>query len=317
MIAEDLNKMSGDGPDDDFIIKNGSSSGQMSYEEYVNSMKLGEDIEADASLSGSMDEVDARLEAAGIDVSEPEPEPEYTQMPEDTPAAGEAEPPAYEPPAEDTYSAEPVSYDTDFSEEEPDIDESEEELFSQIDEFRQKAARITALIREKQHRMDQLEEQLHEKEVENLRYQQKLLSMKKGVAGGGVALSKEVVAEAAVRAANEAVAKSDDRMTESLKAVEDKMSSMEKSISESIGEGQGADLKDLKGDIFDKIHDENVRVYRNIQDFMKDRDENDERFKNIEESIKATGGRITAAVVIGIINLGVMAVVLLTVLGII
>ena len=273
MIAEDLNKMSGDGPDDDFIIKNGS--GQDSIEE--------------------------RLEAAGIELSESRVPSFLEESPEDDNT--------------DIYDA--GALDEELLEEEPDIDESEEELFAQIDEFRQKAARITALIREKQHRMDQLEEQLHEKEVENLRYQQKLLSMKKGVAGGGISLSKEVVAEAAVRAANEAVAKSDGRMTESLKAVEDKMTSMEKSLSESIGEGQGADLKGLKGDIFDKIHDENVRVYRNIQDYMKDRDENDERFSHIEESIKKTGGKITAAIIIGIVNLGVMAVVLLTVLGII
>ena len=116
-------------------------------------------------------------------------------------------------------------------------------------------------------------------------------------------------------------------MNESLRSVEARMSSMEKSLSESMekslseipaaSEPAEIDFKDLKTDIFEKIHDENVRVYRNIQDFMKDRDANDERFKNIEESIKKTGGRITAAIIIGIINLGVMAVVLLTLLGII
>ena len=226
-------------------------------------------------------------------------------------------------------------------ENDPEIDESEEELFAQIDEFRQKAARITALIREKQHRMNQLEEQLHEKEVENLRYQQKLLSMKKGVSvsTGDISLSKEVVAEAAVRAATEAVAKSDDRMSESLKAVddkmsesikavdtrvsesfkavEDKMSTMEKNISGSMSDaGVNVDFSEIKGDIFDKIHDENVRVYRNIQDFMKDRDENDERFSHIEQGVKKTGKMLTASMGIGLANLIVMVVVLLKVLGV-
>ena len=89
------------------------------------------------------------------------------------------------------------------------------------------------------------------------------------------------------------------------------MSSMENSISE------GTNLSGIKGDIFDKIHDENVRVYRNIQDFMKDRDERDTRFTDIENSVKKMGSRFNFVVFLSIANLAVMTIVLLTVLGII
>ena len=276
MMAEDLNEMKNDGPDDDFIIKSGSDTKE--------------------SVTEVPDEkVEQRLEAAGIEV----PRAEEDNTPDETVAPGEADVPE-EP--EGVFIPEAG---------EPNIDESEEELFAQIDAFRQKASMITALIREKQHRMDQLEEQLHEKEVENLRYQQKLLSMKKEVSARNVAVSREAVAEAAVRAANEAVAKSDDKMTETLKSVEDKMNSMEQTISE------GTDITGIKGDIFDKIHDENVRVYRNIQDFMKERDENDDRFKNLETRIKKTNAKISVAMIISIVNLLLVGGVLLTVLGVI
>ena len=263
-MAEDLNEMKNDGPDDDFIIKSGT------------------------------DEVRGRLEAAGIEV--------------DQPADTERE----EQPVEETQAEETFEEDVYIPEEtEPDIDESEEELFAQIDAFRQKASMITALIREKQHRMDQLEDQLHEKEVENLRYQQKLLSMKKEVSARNVAVSREAVAEAAVRAANEAVAKSDDKMNETLKSVEDKMTSMEQTLSE------GADIGGIKGDIFDKIHDENVRMYRNIQYLLKERDENDERFKNLETRIKKTNSKISILLLVSIITLLLAGGALLTVLGVI
>ncbi len=282
MMAEDLNEMKNDGPDDDFIIKSGSDTKE--------------------SVTEEPDEnVEQRLEAAGIEVPRVEEDntPDETVAAEEAVASGEADVPE-EP--EGVFIPEAG---------EPNIDESEEELFAQIDAFRQKASMITALIREKQHRMDQLEEQLHEKEVENLRYQQKLLSMKKEVTARNAAVSREAVAEAAVRAANEAVAKSDDKMTETLKSVEDKMTSMEQTISE------GADITGIKGDIFDKIHDENVRVYRNIQDFMKERDENDDRFKNLETKIKGTNAKISVAMIISIVNLLLVGGVLLTVLGVI
>ncbi len=286
MLAEDLNGMKNDGPDDDFIIKSGS----------------GQDL---------ADKVEERLEAAGIEVPDAEiPKVEAEEVLNEDMYVEED--PIVEDPVESVLpTPEPVDDIYIPDESEPDIDESEEELFAQIDEFRQKASRITALIREKQHRMDQLEEQLHEKEVENLRYQQKLLAMKKDVANRSVSISKEAVAEAAVRAANEAVAKSDDKMNETLKSVEDKMSSMEQTLSE------GADIGGIKGDIFDKIHDENVRVYRNIQDFMKERDENDTRFEDIQRVIKTTKRDASLAVVLGLANLLILIFVLMTVIGIV
>ncbi len=291
MLAEDLNGMKNDGPDDDFIIKSGS----------------GQDV---------ADRVEQRLEAAGIEVPVadiPKAEAEVVlnedMYVEEDPI--DVEPEKVDPVDSPSASVEPLDEIYIPDESEPDIDESEEELFAQIDEFRQKASRITALIREKQHRMDQLEEQLHEKEVENLRDQQKLLAMKKEVAGRSASISREAVAEAAVRAANEAVAKSDDKMNETLKSVEDKMSSMEQTLSE------GADIGGIKGDIFDKIHDENVRVYRNIQDFMKERDENDTRFEDIQKVIKTTRRDASLAVVLGLANLLLLIFVLMTVIGIV
>ena len=259
MIAEDLNQMKNDGPDDDFIIKSGS------VEESEGEVK-----------------VEDRLEAAGIEVPQPQKE-----------APDQDEQSAIKPSQSDCASSDEGGfYIVDDSE--PDIDESEEELFAQIDAFRQKASMITALIREKQHRMDQLEEQLHEKEVENLRYQQKMLAMKKAANSRNITLSKEIVAEAAVRAANEAVSKSDDKMAESLKSVED-----------------------LKGDIYEKIHDENVRVYRNIQDFMKERDDNDERFNSLAQRLKENNSKISVLMVITILNLMITCAVILTITGVI
>ncbi|MCR5098586.1 MAG: hypothetical protein K6B14_06525 [Lachnospiraceae bacterium] len=297
MIAEDLNEMKNDGPDDDFIIKSGSAQQDSDKAEDAA-------VEAESESAEAVDSVDERLEAAGIEVPHEEASSDDASK-EAVSAEASDEDTSVEAevlPEEDIYIPE---------DNEPNIDESEEELFAQIDAFRQKASMITALIREKQHRMDQLEDQLHEKEVENLRYQQKLLSMKKEVSARNAAVSREAVAEVAVRAANEAVAKSDDKMSDALKSVEDKMTSMEQSFS------GGTDISVIKGDIFDKIHDENVRVYRNIQDYMKERDENDERFKKLENITRETSAKVSVALIVSIIDLLLVGGVLLTVLGVI
>ena len=81
------------------------------------------------------------------------------------------------------------------------------------------------------------------------------------------------------------------------------------SVSESV-EG-------IKTDLYDKVHNENVKVYRNIQDLLKERDEQDTSMDETNSQFKKVGGKVTFATVLGVLNLGVVVAILLSLLEII
>lgn len=165
-------------------------------------------------------------------------------------------------------------------------------LFQQIDAFRQKAEDIQSLIKEREDRVSDLEEQLRQKEEENKETQDKLAKLKEEI------LQKQQEADSIVANVETQV----DRALGELKQPLDTMS-------ESV-EG-------MKESLYEKVHDENVRVYRNIQDLLKERDEQDKTFEQTQELLKKLGGKMGFLIFIGLLNLGVVVAILLALLDII
>ena len=170
--------------------------------------------------------------------------------------------------------------------------ESDDELFQQIDAFRQKAEDIQALIKEREDRVSDLEEQLRQKEVQNQETQDKIAKLQDEL------LEKQKEADSIVANVETQV----DRALVELKQPLDTMS-------ESV-EG-------MKEGLFEKVHDENVRVYRNIQDLLKERDEQDKRFEETQEMVNKLGGKVGFLIFLGLLNLGVVVAILLALLDII
>lgn len=165
-------------------------------------------------------------------------------------------------------------------------------LFQQIDAFRQKAEDIQSLIKEREDRVSDLEEQLRQKEEENKETQDKLAQLKEEI------LQKQQEADSIVANVETQV----DRALGELKQPLDTMS-------ESV-EG-------MKESLYEKVHDENVRVYRNIQDLLKERDEADKRFEETQNMVKKLGGKVGFLTFLAFLNLGVVVAILLALLDII
>ena len=76
-------------------------------------------------------------------------------------------------------------------------------------------------------------------------------------------------------------------------------------------------VEGMKEGLFEKVHDENVRVYRNIQDLLKERDEADKRFEETQAMVKKLGGKVGFLTFLAFLNLGVVVAILLALLDII
>ncbi|MCR5054507.1 MAG: hypothetical protein K6A69_06680 [Lachnospiraceae bacterium] len=166
---------------------------------------------------------------------------------------------------------------------------SEEDLLKQIDEFREKALKLQSMISDQEQRAKNLEDEVREKEHTNTALDAELLK-------------KREAAESIVGEVNDKV----DKI----------MNSLSEDVKESVGT-LGEDLKTTKSEITDKIHNENVTVYRNIQDLLKEMDKNDELSKMIESRVHGIRIQNVVLMIFSILNFGVGIIILLLTLGII
>ncbi len=62
-------------------------------------------------------------------------------------------------------------------------------------------------------------------------------------------------------------------------------------------------LKSIKGELSEKVHSENVKVYRNVQDLIRETDHSEEQEKLTEKQYKCLKRITLTALVISIINI--------------
>ena len=261
MITEDLNEMNltPEGPDSDFIIK----EGKMDQRE--------EPVEV------NREEIEEKLNAAGIEVSN-----------------------AYEKKEEEAVELNNK------------VEASEDLLLQQIDAFREKAQTIQTLIKEKEARVGELEQLLRDKEIQNAEMQNKLELLeqeleKKHQEADGLVTTVETQVDRVLQELRVEMSGLQEKLEDAAqtKEIQDTLAS----VSESV-EG-------IKTDLYDKVHNENVKVYRNIQDLLKERDEQDTSMDETNSQFKKVGGKVTFATVLGVLNLGVVVAILLSLLEII
>ena len=172
------------------------------------------------------------------------------------------------------------------------MSEQDDLLFQQIDAFRQKAEDIQSLIKEREDRVSDLEEQLRQKEAQNAETQNKIAQLQDE-------LDKKQ------QEADSIVANVETQVDRALGELKQPLDTMSESV-----EG-------MKESLYEKVHDENVRVYRNIQDLLKERDEQDKRFEETQAMVKKLGGKVGFLTFLALLNLGVVVAILLALLDII
>lgn len=80
------------------------------------------------------------------------------------------------------------------------------------------------------------------------------------------------------------------------------MLTQEKKLDESM-RGMESSLEGVKNELSDKIHAEDVRVYRNLQDFIKEQDHHEEDAKLLESKYKSLRNREYINMILTIINI--------------
>ena len=192
----------------------------------------------------------------------------------------------------------------------------EDMLLAQIDAFRDKAKQLQGLINAKEQKVKDLEAMVQEKELRNAQLQNELA---------------EKQAEADSIAAD--VETQVDRMMQTLRG---NMDNLEKRIEEQVADNQEnaatqtKDMRDtlqemtsgldaIKGELSEKVHSENVKQYRNIQDLLKELDNSEEENQNTMAKFAMLKKRTTGLTVFAIINIvlsGVtMLIMLLVIMG--
>lgn len=192
----------------------------------------------------------------------------------------------------------------------------EDMLLAQIDAFRDKAKQLQGLINAKEQKVKDLEAMVQEKELRNAQLQNELA---------------EKQAEADSIAAD--VETQVDRMMQTLRG---NMDNLEKRIEEQVADNQEnaatqtkemrdtlqemtSGLDAIKGELSEKVHSENVKQYRNIQDLLKELDNSEEENQNTMAKFAMLKKRTTGLTVFAIINMvlsGVtMLIMLLVVMG--
>lgn len=194
------------------------------------------------------------------------------------------------------------------------LNNGEDLLLVQIDAFRDKALKLQSLINAREKRVKELEALVRTKEAKNLELQQTLYK-------------KQKEADSLVTDVNMRVDGLIGEVREAMKSIEGKLqtqvennenSSVKQTMAvqdtlTSMNEG----LTDLKSEISDKVHSENVKVYRNIQDLLTEKDRTDEATEVINEGFKGVKAQNTFLILMSILNLGALVVAILLQLGII
>ena len=207
--------------------------------------------------------------------------------------------------------------------------EKEDFLLSQIDEFREKAKQLQSLLATKETKVQELQEIVDEKKdaadkvVEGVRGQidgmvGQVDSKMRDLIGQVDAKMKELNETFAERLAENAL-NSTEQHEEVKKLIDSQNEEIRKIIDEQNENISGCvagiqePFYNLKGDLNDKIHTENVKCYRNIQTLFEESDKKLDLVKSEVSDLMAVKGYLKVVSAVAIVNLvGVIVLILRT-----
>ena len=160
-----------------------------------------------------------------------------------------------------------------------------QELQTLVDERQEKADALDQILQERQEKADDLTHEV-EKQIDS------------------------IIAKVAAKM-DEIEATMKDDVAEGKRFNEEKAKELKESL-EQVQE----QLTVVKNDLSEKVHSENVKCYRNVQDLFRSMDEKVDRLTQIESKVGRTQGLITVTLVFGIINFGILIGLLLMNLGV-
>lgn len=175
----------------------------------------------------------------------------------------------------------------------------EDFLLNQIDEFREKAQQLQDLLLTKESKAEELSELVSQREHKANDLQNILNERQKK--------------------ADEITLEVERQIDALIKKVSDKMDEIEGSLSKNVADGQKANeeqalkvyeslgqiqnsLLDMKNEVNEKIHSENVKCYRNIQDLFKGIEDKLDGINMINDKVKGVKGITVFTMIICLFN---------------
>ena len=195
-----------------------------------------------------------------------------------------------------------------FTDNEP---SGEDMLLAQIDAFRDKAKQLQTLINAKERKVKELEAMVRAKEERNAQLQSELA--RKQAEADGIAADVETQVDRMMQSLRV-------NMDELEKRIEDQVANNRENAAEQTQamkntlEDMTSGLDAIKSELSEKVHSENVKQYRNIQDLLKELDNSEEEQKNATTKFTMLKKKVTGVTVITVINM-IVSIITLTILG--
>lgn len=168
-----------------------------------------------------------------------------------------------------------------------------ESLLDHIDEFRDRAETLQKLIDDRRKQVADLEESVREKEEISIALEKKLKERK--------AISDELIYDIRDEFSN-----LNGKLDERLSSMEDHISEVFKDVKSSEKPAETVvempNFDELKEDISEKIHSENVRMYRNLQDFIKEQGSLEEVEISLGQRVVGVGKRALFGIIFGVVD---------------
>ncbi len=185
----------------------------------------------------------------------------------------------------------------------------EDFLLNQIDEFRERAKQLQSLLDTKENEAQELQTLVDERQ-EKAEALGEILKERQSKADGFTAeVEKQIDAM---------IAKVADKMDEIESAMKEDVADGKKfneekarELKESLGQIE-EQLTTIKSELSEKVHTENVKCYRNIQDLFRSMEEKVDHLTMIEDKQRSIGAWTIVVAVLGIVNLvGLLALILI------
>ncbi|MCR5641490.1 MAG: hypothetical protein K6G04_09085 [Lachnospiraceae bacterium] len=197
------------------------------------------------------------------------------------------------------------------------VEPLEDNLLVQIDAFREKAKQLQGLINAKQNRVRELEGLVAEKEKANQQLQEELT--KKQEEADGLVTSVESQVDRMLKSLRGNMDDFNDNVAKQVTDSQEEAKKQSATIQESVDK-IAESFETLKSEIGEKIHSENVKVYRNVQDLFKEQEEKMSaehvaRQVELEQKYRSMKIRFGVVLTVLIIVLAVDVVTALTVIG--
>ncbi|MDD6351292.1 MAG: hypothetical protein PUG16_02680 [Lachnospiraceae bacterium] len=205
-------------------------------------------------------------------------------------------------------------------------DSGEDELLKQIDAFRDKAMQLTKLIGVRERKVKELEALVRAKEAKNQELQDQNQELqdslvKKQQEADSLVLDVNRKVDEMMSQVNETMGSIEERISSQVagneenaaqqtQAVQDSLSGVKENLT-SVSEGLGS----IKDELSEKVHSENVKVYRNIQDLLTEMTSREEDQNKEEKHFRSIRGINIFSLILNIVNVGAFVTLFLYLMG--